>query len=78
VSQQKPAERPDPAFIRSLERAAFAINEAERLGVRFVFGLEAIYPANLPANCVQTLERAIGVDRVLISCILVERAGVAP
>jgi hypothetical protein len=67
----------DPGFLRDCESAAFVLREAEALGVRFQFGLEAEYPAELPATCVQDLERAIGRHRALILRLLLARAGLA-
>jgi hypothetical protein len=68
----------NPTFRRKCERAFFTLTEAERLGVRFHFSLEADYPPDLSADCVCDLERAIGADRVLIAKLIMERAGVAP
>jgi len=70
--------RVDPNFERTAETAWFVLTEAEALGVHFSFGLEADYPPGLSADCVRDLERAIGAHRVLITRILMERAGVAP
>jgi hypothetical protein len=68
---------PDRDFERRLERAWFTLREAEGLGVKFLFSLEAKYPPGLPAKCVRDLENAIGAQRVLITRMLLERAGVA-
>jgi len=68
----------DPDFERTAESAWFVLTEAEALGVHFSFALEADYPASLTPSCIADLERAIGAHRVLITRILMERAGVAP
>jgi hypothetical protein len=67
----------DRDFERRLERAWFTLREAEDLGVRFRFSLEADYPPGLPPSCVRDLQDAIGAHRVLITRMLMERAGVA-
>jgi hypothetical protein len=66
-----------PTFRRNCERAFFTLTEAEHLGVRFHFSLEADYPPGLSADCVRDLERAIGADRVLIAKLIMERARIA-
>lgn len=68
----------DADFERKLERAWFTLRTAEGLGVKFLFSLEAEYPPGLPASCVRDLEDAIGQQRVLITRMLIERAGIAP
>jgi len=70
--------KPDRRFEREAASAFSALEGAEALGVRFVFSLAADYPPDLPAACVEDLERAIGRYRLLISRLLLERAGVAP
>jgi hypothetical protein len=67
-----------PTFRRNCERAFFTLTEAEHLGVRFHFSLEADYPPGLSADCVRDLERAITADRVLITRLIMKRVGVAP
>jgi hypothetical protein len=68
----------DRDFARVAESAWFVLKEAEALGVRLVFGLEANYPPSLPPDCRRALEDAIGRYRVFILRLLIERAGAAP
>lgn len=65
------------AFPHGLSRAAaealFVLMEAERLGVRFKFGLEADYPKTLSPDALKSLERAIGANAAAITRILMLR-----
>jgi hypothetical protein len=68
----------DASFERDCASAHFILEGAEALGVKFLFSLEGEYPPNLRADCLRDLERAIGHYRILITQLLIERAGVAP
>jgi hypothetical protein len=66
----------DSPFERECASAYLVLEGAEALGVKFLFSLEAGYPPGLPADCVRDLEAAIAAHRVLITRLLLERAGI--
>ena len=63
----------DPSLARRAAEALFVLTEAERMGVRFKFGLEADYPSTLSRSCIDDLERAIGTNAPAITRILMLR-----
>ena len=63
----------DPSLYRRAAEALFVLTEAERMGVRFQFGLTADYPKNLSRSCIDDLERAIGANAAAITRILMLR-----